>query len=695
MGFLLLAVSVVAIVSGDGLEEADQRASVVGAGAGVCALTLALFQELRARRDRRTRQPADLNHLADQLAENVAVQWQGEERVREIHAPLPMPLRWTNADHLADEWAAIRRAPADNTSIDLTGCLEDIADVFSRVPSHRLVVVGKPGAGKTILATRFVLDYLARRRQSSQPVPVIFSLASWVPTERGFRDWLADQLATTYPQLATPTGTGTTAAHRLVATGRILPVLDGFDEINHALRNRALDDINRALNPHDPLLLTSRHDEYATATRVITGTAVLAVQDLTVDDIGHYLRLASRDKTTINRGRWDPLLDRLRVRGQDPAADTLTAVLSVPLMLFLARTIYDTPAANPASLLDIAATGDNPQQRQRQVESHLLSNFIPAVYHDRHDTGARTWHPRRVQRWLPLLAHSLHQRATDDLAWWHLGHTLRSPRMTVSITFGLAATVFTGVWAGVLAAFPYTFQPHLAAGLDTGFVAAIESGLAAGLTFGLPAGIAAAAIAGSTLFASPHSRWPRLRLRNLVTGLTSWLICWSAFSIGLSVGIDEDHLAYLPAAGFGYALIVALKTTPSTKAAEAANPDHLFRTDRSVTLIRTMTVALAAGAAAWLAFKLIADEGDALLLLTWTFAVGSAAIASSSTAWGHSLAIRGFLAATGRLPWSLRAFLRDAHHRGVLRQVGPVYRFRHTQLRDQLAHEHTLTCGRG
>jgi hypothetical protein len=39
----------------------------------------------------------------------------------------------------------------------------------------------------------------------------------------------------------------------------------------------------------------------------------------------------------------------------------------------------------------------------------------------------------------------------------------------------------------------------------------------------------------------------------------------------------------------------------------------------------------------------------------------------------------------GRLPWALTAFLDDASRRGVLRQVGAVYQFRHARLQAHLA----------
>jgi hypothetical protein len=45
----------------------------------------------------------------------------------------------------------------------LAGEDDELADVLARVPTDRLVVLGEPGAGKTMLMVRLVLDLLARR----------------------------------------------------------------------------------------------------------------------------------------------------------------------------------------------------------------------------------------------------------------------------------------------------------------------------------------------------------------------------------------------------------------------------------------------------------------------------------------------------------------------------------------------------
>ena len=59
--------------------------------------------------------------------------------------------------------------------------------------------------------------------------------------------------------------------------------------------------------------------------------------------------------------------------------------------------------------------------------------------------------------------------------------------------------------------------------------------------------------------------------------------------------------------------------------------------------------------------------------------------AAGESAWPRWVLTRAWLALHGRLPWRLMAFLADAHQRGVLRQAGAVYQFRHIELQHRLA----------
>ncbi|MFE1957601.1 NACHT domain-containing protein [Streptomyces sp. NPDC059479] len=506
-------------------------------------------------------------------------------------------------------------------------------DVHRRIPSRRLVVLGRAGSGKTILTIRFVLDLLAAPADPADPtapVPVIFSLVSWNPTTTTLRRWLTGQLERDHPRLAekrdraglAETGPGTsTRAAALVDNDRILPVLDGFDEIADGLHRPAL----KALNDTDmPLLLTSRLTEYAAAvegTQALTSAAAVELADLSLTDLDHYLPRATR-KATPTGTAWDPVLKHLREHPQDPAGVRLATVLNTPLMVGLARTIYgDTPDRDSSTLLDTGRFST-----PEALEDHLLDEFIPTVYRDR-----PLAHRERVPHWLGYLAQHLDRLGTRDLAWWQLGDTMRrSSRMCV-----------------------------------IGLVAGLVFGLVGGCGFGFTAPFA------DTLVLE-LAEWPRYGLMTLLTH-------------GVEAGL-HGGLPYGVASGVAFALTAAVEAPIDLDT--AVGPPDLLRTNRATVLFQLLVLALSIGIAGgilywieefriidWILFGAVGGLGGAL------------AYGLSLTPWGQWVTFsRIWLPLTGRLPWTVSAFLEDAHRRGVLRQAGAVYQFRHARLQDHLTH---------
>ena len=106
-------------------------------------------------------------------------------------------------------------------------------------------------------------------------------------------------------------------------------------------------------------------------------------------------------------------------------------------------------------------------------------------------------------------------------------------------------------------------------------------------------------------------------------------------------------------------------------------------------MTRWRVCALVAGLAAGLGFGLGATLAGGL---RFGLAVGLAAgfvaglfVSWTRTAWPSYILTTGWLAFRHRLPWPLMNFLADAHERGVLRQAGAVYQFRHIDLQHRLA----------
>ncbi|MEU1466372.1 hypothetical protein ABZ467_38420 [Streptomyces sp. NPDC005727] len=153
----------------------------------------------------------------DELAIAVKNQWDNEAVVRRVNDPYPLPVAWRSADpELAETWEMLTALasswpggppgdsslwPADESG--LAGSDGEIGHMFSdKVPTRRLVILGEPGAGKSVLLIRLLQDLIARRSNGA-PVPVLFSLASWDP-HQPLKTWMADQLRCAYPGLTSP-----------------------------------------------------------------------------------------------------------------------------------------------------------------------------------------------------------------------------------------------------------------------------------------------------------------------------------------------------------------------------------------------------------------------------------------------------------------------------------------------------------
>ncbi|MBV1945202.1 NACHT domain-containing NTPase [Streptomyces sp. BV129] len=398
--------------------------SAIGAFVSVVALVADI---LRGDGDPPLRSAAeDRRRAADALAEVVRDQWAAEARSRRLRDPMPIEVRWAPADRrLADHPENIRRGqplPAPRDAV-----VQHVADHFPVPSGRRLVVLGGPGSGKSVLALRFVLGRLAVRTPGG-PVPVIVPLAGWDPWRTGLRDWLAERLAADYPPLAAADGRRT-LARALLDSGLVMPVLDGFDELARPGWAQAVRRVNAELDDDLPLLLTSRKGAWATAVAegdVLTAAEVVELLPLDLAQAAAHLERTARPLSTADGARatvWTPVLRELRERpGSVPAR-----ALTTPLMVSLARAVYGDTSGDPSELLD---AGRFPTVAS--VEEHLLGAFVPAAF-----AGSGPRATSDAARRLTVLARALQHRDTGRLAWWELESML--PRALRVYTPGLLA----------------------------------------------------------------------------------------------------------------------------------------------------------------------------------------------------------------------------------------------------------------
>ena len=394
--------------------------------------------------------------IADELAAAVGKQWSQEAAVRRLNDPYPLPVSWAAADQdVADAWDLLVELASSGAGWPspspgeawaagpdgLAGEGSGLADVLGRVPTGRLVVLGEPGAGKTMLMVRLVLDLLARRAAGG-PVPILAPVASWDPSGQDLRDWLAVRLMTDYPALVGPPQPGAAEANRaaaLLAAGLILPILDGLDEIPDRVRGPAISRINASLRPGEQVVVTCRTEQYRDAVRppdglevTLRAAAAIQLRPLDADAVRRYLRDDAPGPAA--RARWDPVLAALGT--QAPAGQAL----STPLMVGLARAIYNPRAGELAGIMrdpaELCGFAD-----RAAVEAHLFDEFIPAAY--RAFAGGR-WTAGQSGKWLEFLARHLEQTVgSPDLAWWKLQKAV--PRTVLRLPTELAAGLGLGL----------------------------------------------------------------------------------------------------------------------------------------------------------------------------------------------------------------------------------------------------------
>ncbi len=627
-----------------------------------------------------------------ELAEAVTWQWRAEAELRSLHRPQPIMLHWSAV--------ARRGKPAPR------GDLDDIAEAFTALPVRQLVVLGDPGSGKSVLALMLTLELL-RTRTPDAPVPVLLSLASWDPRREHLDRWLAARLAENHPALLNAREYGTDAPTRLVLGGHVVPVLDGLDEMPADLRVAALDALDQTMGAGRSLVLTCRSAEYDQATRasgtVLSAATVVRLEPVARQEAITYLSARQGED------RWRPLADRLR---GDPDG-ALARVLRTPLMVDLARIGYGRPPADPADLL---AAED-----AEVLEGELLDSFVPNAYAQVPQPPGRNpktspsgrYTAEQAARWLGFLARHLERTRSRDVTWWQLYRTV--PAGTRSVLVGAVIAVFfviTG-WVDdgpVLAAIyglsfggaaalthrfgrsPEPLRTELRfAGAARKFAGRFAIGAAVGVLLGLGWSLATGlvvflALVFGLVFAvhvwlakpvdASRVSSPRTILRNERTGAIALSVSFLV-SLGLFDGMAFAFTAqtrFLPVLGGRYDLALAV-------AAGVAGASFGFFMGRGVAAACYGVAGALAGGQVFPA----ATNAVTPIVAGVCFGVGIGLTVLVTRAWGNYFVNHLWLAATGRLPWRLMHFLDDAHRRGVLRQAGGVYQFRHARVQERLA----------
>ncbi|MCP9979026.1 NACHT domain-containing protein [Actinomadura madurae] len=279
--------------------------------------------------------------------------------------------------------------------------------------------MGESGAGKTVLAIELVLQLLESFMTSGGPadgramVPVRLNAARWTPGTP-FEAWLSEQLVQDF-------GLSSGDAERLVRDRRVLPVVDGLDELDpepatgpprRAIGlltelNRYSDFSGRRPGAAVVTCRADRHAELSEARAGLDGAVRIHLHDLTIEQIDTYLRARWPDGHPHRTGR-DGILAAL----SGPAGKAVHTALATPWRLLLTATAVES-GADPAELLGADPAGD-PHTEASRITRRLLDAYIPAATRlTPRTTHGVPYRPEQVRSWLVRLAAHLQWQAAQ------------------------------------------------------------------------------------------------------------------------------------------------------------------------------------------------------------------------------------------------------------------------------------------
>ncbi len=689
----ILAVAAVGVfVLASGRPTADE----VSAVAAVWALTIAVFTWLSAVGQRmRSSTPQQLDAAALWLRGAITQRLREDTAFAALRVPHPLPVRWQASD--------------GTCGASSNGELE------SRLVGHqplRVVLAGDAGSGKTTVAARLA-DTLLKLPNGS-PTPVLVSLADWDPVSTELDDWIGTRIAAEYPRLTSRDEYGGDAPRGLAHSIRVLPILDGLDELPDELRAQAS---ARLLERPavEPLVVCCRTDEWAELRRhsnPVPGAVEIQLEPLTAGDVLSFLASAS-EQAPREQEAWATVS---RSVAAEPSGD-LARALSTPLMASLLWTAYLKRSEPPPPFLTQHGA------EAARIERDLLAAYLGATLPDES--------ARRIARLLRFLA----RREVRSIAWWLIPGLAPSPyRRAFNALIGaavVAAIIVEPDWPEVVAVavlaglFPRlaprsadytraievgwftTTRDRLRRSVAVGVAVCASRLLAEGGGLLTDVGVGVLAALGMELLqwiGGGLAKSMRLRPGDespdapppVIGVSTNWhrlpIVLVLAALFGLSIaggaGIGPGLLA---TAAFALALshVVWFGRVPSRVRVRTQRSS--FRSNLRYSALRGALIAAVAPALA-IAFALDPEseqsdtlEPEVLMPAAARSVVLAVVLSVALGPAGQFLIAVAYLALAHRLPWRPLKALETACDAGLLRRGGLGYAFRHERLRESLA----------
>lgn len=541
-----------------------------------------------------------------------------------------------------------------------------ISAVFDRDDiDGKLLILGEPGAGKTTTMLDLAAALISKSVEHiDAAMPVLFNLSRWQDDQQAIADWLLQELKLKY-------GVRLEIGKALLAERKLLPLLDGLDELAPERQEKCVQAINHWLKSDQrpsKLLVCSRFEEYDTYDTNLDLNGAIYLQPLKARQVKAYL------EKTATPGLWMSV-------SQDAE---LLDLLKTPLWL----SVMTLAHAN----IDLSRWQQLDTSQARLSE--LLDGYLRAMLHrpletDRYTQG-KAPSAQQTRHWLIWLAQQLQCQSQDEFLVERMQPSMlatRSEKWLMRLILGLILGLLSG----------------LVLGLIWGLIGGLIGGLLGGLIWGLIGGLIQ--IETVEILQFNFSREARKKIfSNLIRGLISNLIVdltWSliacliggliwggltsnlrgGISLGLIVGLIWGLIE-----GLVGGLIEGFKADIQIK----IKPNQGIRNSLQNTLWLSL-MALPVTIAVWFGLPsllggILDTEGIKFIVATVIVVIFISIYNSGgANAFIRHYVLRFVLANADKLPFDYVCFLDHCTDRLLLQRIGGHYRFIHKTLQEHFA----------
>lgn len=302
-----------------------------------------------------------------------------------------------------------------------------IIDIFDRPHiDGKLLILGEPGSGKTTALLQLAQDLVERAEADSQhAIPILLNLSTWNQSYRNLQRWIESELKLKY-------GVRPDVSKRWVDRKRLLPLLDGLDEVSIVNQATCIEEIDLWIHNEksDSLVVCSRLEYYENQNHFVHLSGAIQLQGLRDKQIQQYFE--ALDVSSF----WQFLRDDQR----------FLDLLRQPLMLSIATLVYKEMSIKNRDSFSSAI-----EFRESLLDAYVhrmlsrpLGNHL---YSQKQVTSSR-----QARRWLVWLAREMEDRNSTEFfieqitpTWLESHSQVKAYRLMTGFLWGIVGSLCFGI----------------------------------------------------------------------------------------------------------------------------------------------------------------------------------------------------------------------------------------------------------